>query len=237
MELGVFVLAHKRPQLLELICEQIHAISRTATIQISLDRPTAGVLSAAQRCRGAGVHYIPFPVVDDVGEHYMAARQWQLEQLTKACTPDYIALWDDDHILEDPDEAREVLECGEADLIYATKVFLWNSLTSENSKIPTHCSPLFFRHLPGDAYPASERKMIHAPECVHDQPSAKKVMLRGRLMDIGYLTVSERCRVATEYFRAGKIDAATMAVVDDPALRPFTSDSIWYRKLKDVFKT
>jgi len=226
--LGVMILAHRRHKLLNLICEQARTICPNAVIQITLDRPTEEVKFAAE-ATGAELFNLPFAVLDDTGEHYMPARQWQFERLP-AC--DYAVLWDDDQILEDPTEALEIYV--KFDLVYVTKAFLWNSLNYQNIKIPTHSSVFFFRRLLNDAFSRDRKRMLHAPEAVHDDPHSQRTTLRGRLLDIGYLIETERVRVATDYFRAGKIDSATMALVDEPILRPFGSNSIWYEKLKNV---
>jgi hypothetical protein len=219
VELGVMVLGHRRPQLLSLIAEQICRQWPACAVDITLDRPNIEVVKAAhlaQRFPQVRVHAAPFPVVAD-REYFMEMRNWQLTQL-RPLQPKYVALWDDDHLLEDPDEAARVMRVG-ADLIYVDKVYFWDHPEQYNSALPRHRSPLIFRYRDGDKYPLD--RTINAPAGVHDDPHAKNKVLYSRLLDFGYMHEDERLRVFEIYKRAGKIDQLTMGLVSPPALKKF----------------
>lgn len=210
--LGVMVLAHRRPWLLGAIQAQAKQIDPHAVVQFTYDRPTEEVtwaLATAEHRQAA-----PRAVLDH-RENFMEVRRWQLDQM-RPFNPVYGVLWDDDHLLEDPAEARRVLEEGRADLVYATKAYLWDKLELENKALPTHRSPFFFRLLPGDQFPLD--RTINAPAWVHDtKPMVTD--LHGRLLDIGYLTQEERERVWRAYKKAGKIDQLTTKLLAPPLLK------------------
>jgi hypothetical protein len=220
IDLGVLLLAHRRPALLPLIVRQIKGAWPLSCIQIALDRPSPAVLEVVQdlsRVEGVEVLRCPMPAVAE-RENFMAVREWQRQQMASR-DPKYMAIWDDDHVLESTAEAKADMAAG-IDLLYAVKVFLWDSLQMVNTRMPEHRSVLFFRVRPGDAFPLD--RMIHAPADVHDHPGST-ALLGARLIDVGYLDAAERAQIFARYARAGKIDAATKPLVEPPALKRFNT--------------
>lgn len=229
--LGVMVLAHAREQLLPLICRQIQTAWPDSVIQIAVDRPTPAVRDILRLPLGAQVLEVPFPVVAD-REYFMEARRWQLDQL-RPYAPRYAVLWDDDHILEDTAEPARLMADG-ADLIYADKAYIWDDLAHINVHIPRHRSVFFFKLRDGDQYPLD--RFIHAPAGIHDDPCATSVVLRARLLDIGYMYSRERERLFKAYARAGKIDDVTKALVEPPTKERLISRGPWFAALKKELK-
>lgn len=231
------VLGHARPWLFELIAKQATTIWPGAVVQITLDRPTGTVIAAAERAAakypGVEVLAAPFPAVAD-REYFMELRNWQLDQIRRH-NPEFVALWDDDHILERPREVAQYLRGG-FDLVYIRKLFFWDTLDQFNTAIPEHNSVLFFRVLPDDRYPLD--RVIHAPLQVHDSPLSRKVQVTSRLLDVGYLHQSDRERVFKVYARAGKLDAATLPLMNSPTLREYKPEkpSEWYLELKKAME-
>ncbi len=210
--LGVMVLAHARPQLLRAIVRQAREIDPSAVVQITSDRPTDAVVEELATLEAE--HFRAAVPALDRRENFLTLRNQQLNQM-RGRRVKYGVLWDDDHLLQDTGEARRLL-VSDPDLVYATKAYLWNSLTTENVALPVHRSAFFFRMLPGDQFPLT--RMINAPEQIHD--NAKVVTdLTGRLFDVGYLTEAERRRVWEAYKRAGKLDRLTMGLVSPGILR------------------
>lgn len=158
----------------------------------------------------------------------MEMRNHQLG-LVQLENPKFACICDDDHILEDPDEARRKLERRDYDLVYATKIMFWDDLTKVSSAFPKHRSVLFFRSLPGDHFDPD--RIVHAPQMIHT--SARTVDLKGGLLDVGYLYSEDRERVWARYKRTGKIDAATLPLIRQPQLVDYQSDSKWYKLLKE----
>jgi hypothetical protein len=220
--LGVMLLAHRRPWLLPLIVEQ--ALSEfKAFVDITVDRPSSDVLEVVDKLaqqKNVRVFESPEPCLQPgaSGDHFMTIRQFQLEKLQEKM-PRYGVMWDDDHILESPQEGRYWMG-RRFDLIYAKKRFLWDSVHKWNAKMPEHNSCFFFKMLEGDCYPSYETgRIIHAPVQVHDSPDSRKVEMKSYLLDMGYLWPEERERVFRAYAAAGKIDPATMPLVEEPDLR------------------
>jgi hypothetical protein len=220
IDLGVLLLAHRRPALLPLIVRQIKGAWPLSCIQIALDRPSPAVLEVVQdlsRVEGVEVLRCPLPAVAE-RENFMQVRAWQHEQMLPRA-PKYMAIWDDDHVLEATAEAKADMEWG-VDLIYAVKAFLWDSLALVNTKMPEHRSVLFFRVRPEDRFPLD--RMIHAPTPLHDHPTST-ACLGARLIDVGYLDAAERAQIFARYARAGKIDAATKPLVEPSAPKRFNT--------------
>ena len=228
------LLAHRRPQLLELIVDQVQSAWPSSQVDITLDRPSLEVLQLVDKLgRRPGVRVLCSPAEIRHDElHFRAVRQWQLEQLAPL-EPRYAVIWDDDHVLEQTTEAKKHMDAG-VDLIYAVKAYFWNTLEQTAHHIPEHRSVFFFRLRPGDQFPAD--RTIHAPAGVHDDPKSISVTMRNRLLDIGYLSAEERRRIFDSYKQVGKIDAVTRALVEPPILVPyrpyqFTDTSYWkFRK-------
>lgn len=187
-------------------------------MQITANEPSPAVVQVVTRgCSqlsdaGKAVQLLeaPFSPLAE-RERFMELRQWQLSQLPSR--GDYGAIWDDDHILEDPAELVRVLQDG-ADLVYATKIHFWDSPRFYTTRLPVHNSVFVFRQLPGDSFPLD--RVIHAPGRVHDS-AEKVVQLKGHLLDYGYMRAEDRKRCWDDYRRVGKIDAATTPLVQPPA--------------------
>lgn len=156
------------------------------------------------------VYPAPLNPLDDK-ERFMELRQWQLS----FAPPGWAVLWDDDQVLANPSEFAQHFH-SDVDLLYATKVFFWDSDDQVATHLPPHRSVFFFRRRDGDQFPLG--RTIHAPVDVHDNPRGV-ADLRGALLDYGYMRRDDRLRCWNEYKRVGKIDAATLALVrEDPPL-------------------
>lgn len=231
------VLAHKRPHLLPLIVDQVTRTWPACAIDIALDRPSLAVLQAADAAAkqpAVRLLSLPFPVLTHK-ENFMEARRWQLDQM-RAREPRYAALWDDDQVLECPDEARQLMD-ERVDLIYAVKAYFWDALEQTAHHLPEHRSVFFFRLRPGDQFPLD--RTINAPVAVHDDPLSVAATLHGRLLDVGYLSAEERARVFKAYSQVGKLDAVTKSLVTQPELKPFVPyryPAREYLKLKDYLE-
>lgn len=163
----------------------------------------------------------PFPALAGGVERFMELRQIQLDMI-RGRHPAYGVIWDDDHVLADVDEAKAVL-ADQPDLVYASKLFLWDSQETYNDAMPQHRSVFFFRMLEGDQFPLD--RTIHAPARIHDTAS-KVVDLQAPLLDHGYRHQKDREKIFKEYVRVGKIDAATVPLVEPPTLKKVTWESI-----------
>jgi hypothetical protein len=234
MKLGVMILTHRRHQLLDLICDQLRETWPDAAIQFTADRPTEAVMAAMGRAvlkHGAEVCPSPMEAISHT-ENFVWLRDWQLQNLHwTGC--EYVAMWDDDHLLANPAEARKALEDG-ADLVYATKAYFWDGLDSINVGLPRHTSILFSRRVDGDRW----TKMVGAPEKASALP--RVVELQDPLLDVGYMTAAERERVWKVYKRAGKIDQLTTGLVQAPTLhrvREALSSNEWYQRLEAALLT
>lgn len=228
--LGVLVLAHKRPQLLGLICRQIFETWPDARVDFTLDRPTPEVAAEARRlaCHFDGVRIFDaaFAAIDGK-ENFIALRDWQLQKLHQTGCK-YIAMWDDDHVLADPLEAKKAMDEG-ADLVYATKAYFWDGLDAINVGLPRHTSILFSRRIDGDHW----MKMVGAPQLASELPISRELV--GPLLDVGYMAESERQRVWKVYKRAGKIDQLTTGLILPPTLqrvREGLAQNRWYQELE-----
>jgi len=200
------------------IWKQLRLLGCDVHLQVVLSRPNSEVLCEVgelERSATYGVNIVeaPFnPLEPGMPERFMEMRRWQYDLLPPC---DYGVIWDDDHYLEDPNEARLLLEKREYELIYATKAFFWGDTKHIATHIPTHRSVFFFRCLPGDQYPLD--RTIHAPARIHDT-ATKVIDLQSKLLDFGYLSRAERDRCWADYKGVGKIDSATTALIEDPTL-------------------
>jgi hypothetical protein len=230
-QLGAMVLCHHRPWLLPLIQKQIFSTWPDARIHYALNRPNAAVVAAVNKL-AADTRVRAFDVDQGLRTEgdWMVLRSLQLVEMQLE-NPRFICIWDDDHILEDPDEAARKLSRRDYDLVYATKAFFWDSLDNISTAFPAHRSVFFFRNLPGDEFPLD--RMIHAPTCVHE--SKRVVDLKGKLLDVGYLLRENRQYVWEQYKRTGKIDAATLPLVREPTLTPWPAGGKWHTLLKERF--
>jgi len=216
------VLCHRRPYLLELIVKQLSKYwPNQSVVHFAMDRPTPAVELEVERlvmstqsvkCRA---YYLPFPVVSSQGERYMEARNFQLEALHQD-EPRYVAFWDDDFFLEHPAEAVMLVRGNFYDMVYAHKLYLWDSPTQFTTHLPEHNSVFLFRRRLGDKFPLD--RMIQAPLPLHDDPEALVMQMNSRLIDIGYMHEAERQYIFKQYAKAGKIDQLTKGLLDPPRL-------------------
>lgn len=224
-KLGVMLLCHERHQYLRAIYQCLQRMRTTTHLQITANRPNSRVVSVIQDI-AADADYDPLIDVKilrapfdplEKGERFMELRQWQLEHLPDT---EYGVIWDDDHFLADPAEAHQLLHRPRksVDLVYATKLFFWDSLDTITTHLPRHRSVFFFRRLPGDKFPTD--RTIHAPAQIHDTAITVRD-LKTPLLDYGYLSKADRERCWNDYKRAGKIDAATLALLKEPKLQKY----------------
>jgi hypothetical protein len=230
------VLAHKRPWLLPLIVKQVKHEWPDGVVQITVDRPSSDVVSTIAEIQkkypDVDVFEAPIPAIAE-RENFMELRNFQLEKIRQRGV-EFAAMWDDDHIIESPGELEKYMQAG-YDLVYISKLFLWDHLNLYNEAIPDHHSVFFFRVLENDKFPLD--RIIHAPVMVHDNPLARIAHVSTRLLDIGYLFSEERERVFTAYKRAGKIDPATLSLVNTPQLREYRAHRnlpYWYTELRNA---
>lgn len=220
--LGIMQLVHARPQYLRAIWRNMSRLARPYHLQVTLSEPTAEVVrvvaeleeGAPPYCQSLQILEAPFNPLRGK-ERFMELRRWQLERLPPT---EFAALWDDDQLLEDPDELVTALY-NDACLTYATKAFFWDSPLFLATHFPVHTSVFTFRRLPGDTFPLD--RTIHAPAKIHDSPRSV-VHLSGRLLDFGYMDAADRNRCWRDYKRVGKIDPATRALVVEPTLVPYS---------------
>lgn len=233
--LGVMTLVHQRSALIQLICEQVKHTWPDAVIHFTADRASKEVWRELWRAKdqwaNVYLHSAPFPAIDH-RENYIALRDWQLQRLHETGCQ-YIALWDDDHVLEQSSEAKEIL-AKEPDLVYCPKLYFYDSLDTINAALPLHNSVLFSKRIDGDQW----KEMVGAPAKAHT--GIRIEQMKTGLLDIGYLTVIERHRVWEVYKRAGKIDDLTKGLVLPPKLVEVSSavkSSKWYKKLDKILRS
>lgn len=235
---GLMVLVHQRPQLLHLIVRQVVETWPDGLVDFGMDRPSIEVIGTVKalldrypknvRCWGT-----PFPAIAH-REQFLELRQLQLERM-HAAKVKFAALWDDDHILADPDEAKRCL-ADNPTLVYCHKLYMWDSPAYINIGLPGHNSVLFSRRLEGDRFGPN---MVNAPAEILRQGEGNFVQLKTWLMDIGYMTAAERARVWKVYKRAGKIDSLTTGLMRPPTLHCVEkelAESKWYAKLKEAVR-
>ena len=233
---GAMVLVHNRHQLLATIVDQVARTWDDWRVHFTADRPTSAVLDECWRLVGkygprVKILDLPFPVVGPGGEQFMAARNYQLSNLQHDGCPTFLALWDDDHILEDPTEHAAALQLPNLDLTYIEKVYFWDDVRHVNPHLFRHYSPFWYRtpplHSP-DKFPLD--RIIHAPATVHDHPR-EEFHFKSRLLDTGYLTAPERVAVFQRYARAGKLDGATLPLMGKYVPDLFSSSHPGYKDL------
>lgn len=151
-----------------------------------------------------------------VTERFMELRQWQLS----FAPPGWAILWDDDQCLANPGELAGHLDPSKnTDLVYATKVFFWDSDEQVATHLPTHRSVFLFRRREGDVFDLG--RTLHAPVGVHDAPR-EVADLKGALLDYGYMRQEDRARCWSEYKKVGKLDAATFPLIQEPTLQSWS---------------
>jgi hypothetical protein len=210
------VLCHKRPQLLRLIDQQRRAIDPTSLLAFTLDRPSTDVIRVVEQIQrehadSVVVNAAPFPALDAV-ERFNELRNWQVDQL-RDYNPKYFVMMDDDGVFADPGALRRALSSTlDPEVVYATKYFLWDGLDQINRRLPRHRSSVAFKIRPGETFPPLNMDETRRP------PNTIFSDVRSPLLDIGYLTDTERRRCFDAYKRVGKIDAATLPLVKSPEL-------------------
>lgn len=237
--LGLLVLVHQRPQLIPLIVEQAATTWPGAVVHFTMDRPSEEVEKATSREQygeysGSDIKVriwdAPFPAITH-REQFIELRQFQLEKMHFLHNPEWLAMWDDDLLFEDPEEARAAMAGGQYDLLYSRKRFLWETPDQENVGFPVHNSIQLFRNLPGQKW----TKMVQAPAPICD--TGRVGQLAGDMLDVGYLTAADRERCFAAYKRTPKLtDPYTAGLVDSaPRLAPFKSDSPWHERIKQAY--
>src|SRR5262245_55766109 len=189
-EIGLMVLCHKRHQVLPLIVEQVQTVWPGARVDFTLDRPSPEVQETVDQLvanGGCRVFPAPFPALTH-REQFIELRQFQLEKI-QAEGVKWISMWDDDHILERPEELRDALAADQADLFYISKRYFWDDLDHINEELPRHHSIIAFRNVPAQRW----KKMVMAPHPLHD--TGRRADLAGGLLDVGYMAPAERARV------------------------------------------
>lgn len=230
--LGLLVLVHQRPQLIPLIVEQVATTWPGAVVHFTMDRPSEAVRAAVVKACGCEVRHwdAPFAALTHK-EQFIELRDWQLRKMNELDSPEWCAMWDDDLLFEDPEEARSAMAGGQYDLLYSRKRFLWETPDQENIGFPVHNSIQLFRNLPGQKW----TKMVQAPSPLCDE--GRPGQLKGDMLDVGYLTAADRERVFAAYKRTPKLtDPYTVGLVDPrPPLAPFKSNSPWHERIKQAY--
>lgn len=208
---------HRREFAIRAIHRQLSELDCDVHWQLVLNKPSSEVLGEVGYVVDQPRERVTVDVLDapfsplERKERFMELRQWQLERVPLST---WGVLWDDDHVLGDV--AESALKLHERwDLIYATKLFFWNDDEHFTTHVPVHRSVFYFRMLAGDRYPLD--RTIHAPAIVHDS-GQKTTDLQAPLLDYGYMDARDRERCWADYKRVGKIDPATLAIVQEPKL-------------------
>lgn len=209
------------------IAEQCLQLTPHVCFSILLDDPDPGVAEGLNQMeevlvKGGAQVYVEDAAHPALGERerFMELRQQQFKIAVDNFNPTHGVILDDDGVFADVDEARQALH-SDADLVYGTKLFLWDDAEHYNARMPTHRSVVFFRCLPGDFFPIN--RTIHAPLGIHDH--AQKITdLKAPILDYGYIHRLNRERCFRDYVRVGKIDACTRPLVEEPDLRPVPNE-------------
>jgi hypothetical protein len=206
-------LCHRRHALLGLLNRQRLLVDPTSVLAFTLDRPSTDVIRVVEKLQrdwpdSVVVNTAPFPALDAV-ERFNELRNWQVDQL-RDYNPKYFVIFDDDGVFAEPAALRRAMSSvKDPDIVYATKLFLWDGLDRTNSRLPTHRSSIAFKIAPGETFPPLNMDEVRRP------PSTKVMDVRSPLLDIGYLTDTDRRRCWDAYKRVGKIDAATLPLAKD----------------------
>lgn len=213
------MIVHKRDQYLRSIARNIRQMGIKTHWQIVMNQPSRAVLSELNAIEQdlplqvtVDIKEAPFSPLEHGRERWPEFRQWQLERLPET---NYGVIWDDDHLLADPTVVEPLLR-QEPDLAYITKLFFWGTPVTYTTHIPTHRSVFFFRRVEGERF--HQHRILHAPLPIHDE-AARIVDVPTQLLDYGYMDTRDRERCWLDYKRAGKIDAATLAIVRRPCLQ------------------
>jgi hypothetical protein len=190
------------------------------SVLISTDRATEDVRVRLQEI----LKYTTFethsmeagPLVDENGEHFMRFLDLNYRELRKQFPGIEVAsLWDDDFWLDAAGikELKEWLKAP-SDRFEWRSAFLWDGYTHLNDRFNAHWQALFFKVYEGDEYDVNW--MQHAPQYVSSSLDVKQA--ERRILNAGYLTEKERERTWLMYKNAGKIDAHTLCLVQEPTL-------------------
>lgn len=222
---GVMLRLHRRHEYIEKIFQNFRALAarRELFLAIQLDRPSAEVAAAlAKQIKNlpsrwtVDVFETPYALVTR-RENYMLALQTHLEVLEELAHHklDAASLWDDDMWLTKKGltELKGHLDILEADRIEARSYFLWDKKSQANEAFPAHWQALLFRYYRGDKFP--QDYIVHCPHRVAQGPY---IRMENRLRNAGYLDPDDRRLTWEAYKKAGKVDAHTLQLVNDPQL-------------------
>lgn len=214
VRLAVTMLLKRRGTLLRHIVDQARQIADDYWVVIGLDSPLTAEaergLSELSNTPGICTVHVP-PVLDRDGDHFHERRNVLHETIEHHApfVPTHAAVWDDDNLLLDLAAARHALR-SPAELVYGTKVYLWDDPHVINLEMPTHRSVFFWRWRPGDRHPRrADGTLLHRP-----RPGEPVADLQ--VLDNGSLNPAEREQVFADFAAAGKIDPMTTCLLDDP---------------------
>ena len=219
-QIAFLVLAHQRDKWLELIAEQL-LDNFDSFLYFHLHRATPEVDRRVRAIAGRWRHRVfittafgDFPPYRE--STFRLLRQQQLASLHNDV--EYAALHDDDQILSADALTRlqRALDAG-VPMLFARRMYLWDRPHLENAAMPVHLAAYHFPVEPGDDFPDS--RTIHAPARVYDRHADRAASEPHLIVyDVGYLDADERARVWESYRRAGKLDPATYALIEEPLL-------------------
>lgn len=224
--LGIMLRVYRRHEFLYKVFETLARLTtekRKVSVSVLYDRPTPEVIEEINLAfrRFPWLNRLelgaPFPLVDEKGEHFMAALDVQYEHLRRHCPDiDAASLWDDDFWFRPAgiQEANALLDKLEVDRIETRTYFLWDKMSQANDAFPAHWQALFFRVYPEDRY--TEEFMVHCPEHCAFSPYVHRQ--EQRLHNAGYMLPDERQKTWNQFREAGKIDAHTMCLQLPPKI-------------------
>jgi hypothetical protein len=236
IRLGVILRAHQRANTLSIALSELLRLGKlpglAVKIAIVADRPSASVQKVLDSS-GCAVVSCPFPLVSaEHGEMFMEANNLGLNALLSLTGEpyDWLCMHDDDYWLEPEHATVEVptaLANEDVDMWYVRTVFMQDRPDRYNPNRHHH-SPLFFRYLEGDRYPASRERMIHATALRHDDAicTGRIQTLKTPLLDYGSYSAAERQRLYDVYTRAGKTCSYIESLRTPTQLALFPQDAV-----------
>lgn len=222
VKLAILAPVHRRHRFLSVAFDQFRKIPDVKLrIYYFRDRTTPQVeevIAGLQRDHRQVVKSVEMPwhIVEGTYGDFPKAWDWQLQYVNEDWSPDWVGIWDDDMILTGAEEARNLMV--EHDLVYGEKLFLWDSVEIYNARVH-HNSVVFFRHQRGDRFHKKDELQVHAPKGVHDNPASRRVNMKAKVLDYGFLSGRDRKCVFDREKRTGKIDGFTLPLVSDPVLK------------------
>lgn len=221
--IGIILRLYNRHEYLGRIFKCFERIAKLGklSVLISTDRATEDVqvrLKEILKYTTFETHQMEAgPLVDENGEHFMKYLDLNYRELRKQFPGvEVAALWDDDFWLD----AAGIKELKgwlkePTDRIEWRSAFLWDSYETFNDAFPPHFQALFFKVYPGDEYDVDW--MVHAPQYVARSNTFTEA--KTRIINAGYKDPKERERTWLMYKNAGKIDAHTLRLVQEPQLK------------------